>query len=119
MDSAVERPSLKEQFQRLLSLQELDRQLTSWEQQRVELADKAEKSRSQVKASQARQADLKKAFETQQKSRGLLELDVKAKQETIKKYNGQLGELKTNEAYTTMVGEIKRAQDEIKAIEEK
>lgn len=120
MDSAVERPSpLKEQFQRLLALQELDRQLSSWEQQRQELAAKAEKSRAQVAASQAKQAELKKSFEIQQRSRGALELDVKSKQEAIKKYTGQLGELKSNEAYTTMTGEIKRAQQEIAVIEEK
>jgi predicted nucleic acid-binding Zn-ribbon protein len=112
-------PSLAGAFRSLLSLQDLDRQISGWEHQRLELAAKSEAGRKLVQDAKAKQDELKKAFENQQKSRGLLELEVKAKQETIKKYNGQLGELKSNEAYTAMLSEIKKAQDEIAGMEER
>src|SRR4051812_2668701 len=109
MDSALsDVPTLKEQFRKLQVLQAMDRQIQGWDRQRHELAEKTELSKAQVKQSQQSQAELKKAFETQQKSRGLLDLEVKSKQETIKKYNGQLGDLKTNESYATMLSEIKK-----------
>src|ERR1051326_8699733 len=84
-------PTLKGEFKKLLAVQDLDRQIQGWEQQRKELAEQAEKG----------------------KARG------KAKQNTIKKYNGQLLELKSNEAYATMLLEIKHAQEDIAKIEEK
>ena len=120
MDGAVgEATTLKGQFKKLLDLQALDRLILGFEQERKELGAKAEGSKARVKASQARQAELKKAFEAQQKTRSLLELEVKARQESIRKYNGPLGELKSNEAYAAMLSEIKQCQDDITGLEEK
>jgi uncharacterized protein len=78
-----------------------------------------EAGRAKIKALQEEQAALKKAGDAKLKSRGSLELEVKTRQEAVKKYNGQLLELKSNEAYAAMLSEIKKAQEEITAYEDK
>ena len=49
MDSALSENSiLKEQFQRLMALQDLDKQIQGWDLQRLELAQKVEVSKAEV-----------------------------------------------------------------------
>jgi len=71
-----------------------------------------------LKSSQAKQDEQKKTSESERKKRSLLELDVKSKEEEIKKHNAQLSLLTSNDQYKAKLSEIQTARKEIASIEE-
>jgi predicted nucleic acid-binding Zn-ribbon protein len=60
----------------------------------------------------------KRALDDALKSRKLLDLDLKSHEEKVRKYQGQLYEVKTNKEYTALKEEIDRARQEIQKTEE-
>jgi len=102
----------------MLELQDLDNQLGKWEKQRLALQKQLDESLKILKTSQARQEDQKKASDSERKKRGLLELDVKVKEDEIKKHNAQLSLLTSNDQYKAKLSEIQSARKEIASIEE-
>jgi predicted nucleic acid-binding Zn-ribbon protein len=102
----------------MLELQDLDNQLGKWEKQRLALQKQLDESEALLKSSQARQEEQKKASDSERKKRSLLELDVKSKEEEIKKHNTQLSQLTSNEQYKAKLSEIQAARKEIAAIED-
>jgi predicted nucleic acid-binding Zn-ribbon protein len=109
---------LPEALKTMLELQDLDTQLGKWEKQRLALQKQVDESLKELKASQARQDEQKKASEGEKKKRGLLELDVKVKEDEIKKHNAQLSQLTSNDQYKAKLSEIQNARKEIASIEE-
>jgi len=109
---------LTEALKFMLELQDLDTQLGKWEKQRLALQKQLDESLKELKTSQARQDEQKKSSDSERKKRSLLELDVKVKEEEIKKHNSQLSLLTSNEQYKAKLSEIQSARKEIAGIEE-
>jgi predicted nucleic acid-binding Zn-ribbon protein len=115
---AAPRP-LKEQHELLIQIQSIDRRLQKMDRLRAELTAKVDASKAQVAQAQAAQAELKKGFDGQAKSKAALELEVRAKDETASKYRDQLNRLKNNEEYQAMMHQINTLNEEKKAIEDR
>lgn len=102
----------------MLELQDLDNQLGKWEKQRLAVQKQVDASLKELTASQAKQDEQKKASDNERKKRSLLELDVKSKEEEIKKHNAQLSLLTSNDQYKAKLSEIQTARKEIASIED-
>lgn len=102
----------------MLELQDLDNQLGKWEKQRLALQKQLDASLAILKTSQAKQDEQKKTADSERKKRSLLELDVKSKEEEIKKHNAQLSLLTSNDQYKAKLSEIQTARKEVASIEE-
>ena|SRR5258708_5396197 len=109
---------LTDALKTMLELQDLDTQLGKWEKQRLALQKQLDESLKLLKASQAKQDEQRKASENEKKKRGLLELEVKVKEDEIKKHNAQLSLLTSNDQYKAKLSEIQNARKEIASIEE-
>jgi predicted nucleic acid-binding Zn-ribbon protein len=109
---------LTDALKTMLELQDLDTQLGKWEKQRLALQKQLDESQKLVKASQAKQDEQRKSSEAERKKRSLLELEVKVKEEEIKKHNAQLSLLTSNDQYKAKLSEIQNARKEIASIEE-
>jgi predicted nucleic acid-binding Zn-ribbon protein len=118
MSSSTQPLQLTDAIKIMLELQDLDNQLGKWEKQRLALSKTVDESRALVAACKARQAELKSSFDNEKKKRGLYELEVKTKEEEIKKHNAQLGQLSSNDAYKAKLTEIQNARKDIAAMEE-
>lgn len=116
---AAETNTIEGQFSVLLELQGLDLQVHDWQTQLHEKKRVVEQNALKVKRLQEQLSSLKKAGDAKLKSRSALEMDAKTRQEAVKRYNGQLLELKSNEAYSAMLSEIKKAQEDIAGLEDK
>ncbi|MES2201903.1 MAG: hypothetical protein V4498_06610 [candidate division FCPU426 bacterium] len=118
MSSTTQPVQLTDALKLMLELQDLDTQLGKWEKQRLALAKTVAESKARVEACKVRQEELKKSFEQEKKKRGLLELEVKAMEEEIRKHNAQLGQLTSNDAYKAKLSEIQNARKTILDMEE-
>jgi predicted nucleic acid-binding Zn-ribbon protein len=118
MSNSTQPVQLPEALKTMLELQDLDTQLGKWEKQRLALQKQVDESLRELKSSQLRQDEQKKASEGERKKRGLLEIDVKVKEEEIKKHNAQLSQLTSNDQYKAKLSEIQNARKEIASIEE-
>src|SRR5580704_341941 len=72
-----------------------------------------------VTAAKHQVAAAKEALLTGQKERKTFEMDVEQWKERAKKYRGQSGEVKSNEAYKALLHEIANAEDEIAKAEDR
>lgn len=102
----------------MLELQDLDNQLGKWEKQRLALQKQADDSNRELQASQLRQEEQRKSADVEKRKRSVLELDVKSKEEEIKKHNAQLSQLTSNEQYKAKLSEIQNARKEVASLEE-
>ena len=118
MSSSTQPVQLPEALKTMLELQELDNQLGKWEKQRLSLQKQVAESLAALKVTQSRQDEQKKSWDSEKKKRGVLELDVKIKEEEIKKHNAQLSLLTSNEQYKAKLSEIQSARKEVAGIEE-
>jgi predicted nucleic acid-binding Zn-ribbon protein len=118
MSSSTQPVQLTDAIQYMLELQDLDTQLGKWEKQRLALNKSVDESKAVVAACQDKQAELKKTVEEEKKKRGIYELEVKVKEDEIKKHNVQLGQLTSNDAYKAKLTEIQNCRKDILAMEE-
>lgn len=118
MSLPAQAEKLAEALKAMLELQELDDQLGKWEKQRLALKKTVEESQKEVAACQAKQEELKKAFDVEKKKRGLMELEVKAQEAEAQKHNAQLSQLNSNDAYKAKLTEIQTTRKNIADLEE-
>jgi hypothetical protein len=110
---------LKSQLSSLIKLQEVDSQLYSL---RAEIAAKPEELKifeASFEAKKASLAELDKKSTELQKQRKDKELELAAKDEGMKKLQGQLYSLKTNKEYQTMLQQIQDSKADASVIEDK
>ena len=109
---------MNKDFEGLIELQRIDaevkclqKQIAEWQQKKRALEEQGQQSQnllSQAKASQ----------EENVKQRRKNERELEVKEEEIKKYKGQLINLKTNKEYQSMQNEIDNAQQQKGTLEE-
>ena len=118
MSTSTDPVMLPDALKIMAELQDLDNHLGKLDKQRLALQKEADTRNAELAILQKRQDDLKKTWDNEKKRRGLLELEVKAKEAQAQKLNGQLGELKSNEAYKAMLTEIQNVRKDSLAFEE-
>jgi predicted nucleic acid-binding Zn-ribbon protein len=113
-----ERRAMKETTARLIRMQEIytaraetDEQLAVFPAKRAALQKECEAFEAELKAFSEGVASVRKTIHS-------LEIDVEALTEQKAKYESQLLEVKTNEAYKTLLGEIKTVREKIHGLEE-
>jgi predicted nucleic acid-binding Zn-ribbon protein len=113
-----ERRAMKETIARLIRMQEIytaraetDEQLAVLPAKRAALQKECEAFEAELKAFSEGVASVRKVIHS-------LEVDVEALNEQKNKYDSQLLEVKTNEAYKALLGEIKSVREKIHGIEE-
>ena len=109
---------MKETTERLTRMQEIyteraetDEQLAALPAKRATLQKEYETFEAELKAFSEGVASVRKAIHS-------LEIDVEAHTEQKAKYESQLLEIKTNDAYKALLGEIKAVREKIHGVEE-
>ena len=106
---------LTDALKTMLELQDLDTQLGKWEKQRLALQKQLDESMKLLKASQTKQDEQRKASENEKKKRGLLELEVKVKEELSEIQNARKEIASIEELILTLITheeEVKARLDE-------
>jgi len=105
-------------FEKLIQLQNLDsemKQTTFFLESIPRLIEDIDRK---IKAGSQSVADAKDTLTVNQKARRDLEASVKDVKARIVKFKRQLGEVKTNKEYTTLLKEIEEAQHKVDTLEE-
>jgi len=110
--------NLKEQFSLLLKLQAVDVKIDELEAARAECPVKIEAAKNEVEQKKQSRTDAKNRLAELQKSRKMMELEMESDNNTMKKNQTQLYELKSNEAYLAMQNEIAGLKEKVGRIEE-
>ena len=92
-------------------IKELQKQIADWQQKKLALEEQAQQSQKVL-------AQAKSNQEENTKQRRKSERELEAKEEEIKKYKGQLINVKTNKEYQSLQHEIENAQQQNGQIEE-
>jgi predicted nucleic acid-binding Zn-ribbon protein len=103
----------------LIELQAVDFQLIKIREQLAQYPKHLAEVEGRVTAAKHQVAAAKEALLTGQKERKTYEMDVDQWKERSKKYRGQSGEVKSNEAYKALLHEIQNAEDEIAKAEDR
>ncbi len=94
-------------LQTLIKLQEVDTIILDLQQKISEFPKIIQRLEKQVADHENNLLAIQSRFEEQEKLRRAKELDVEARLEKIKKYQGQLLQVKTNKEYSALLAEIK------------
>src|SRR5579863_2703245 len=103
----------------LMELQAVDFQLIKIREQLAQYPKHLAEVEARVTASKREVAVAKETLLTGQKERKTYEMDVEQWKERAKKYRGQSGEVKSNEAYKALLHEIQNAEDEVAKAEDR
>jgi uncharacterized protein len=103
----------------LLQVQTLDLKLADLTTQIATFPRRLQEAEAEVEAARGALARTKEAQSASLKERKKLELDVESGKEKVRKYKDQTGQVKTNEAYKTLLHEIETAESEIRKAEDK
>jgi len=103
----------------LIELQAVDFQLIKIREQLAQYPKHLAEVEARVTAAKQQVAAAKESLLTGQKERKTYEMDVEQWKERAKKYRGQSGEVKSNEAYKALLHEIQNAEDEIAKAEDR
>jgi predicted nucleic acid-binding Zn-ribbon protein len=106
-------------FEKLIQLQNLDSEMKQTTLFLESIPRLIEDIDRKIKAGSQAVADAKDTLTVNQKARRDLEASVKDVKARIVKFKRQLGEVKTNKEYTTLLKEIEEAQREVDAVEER
>ncbi len=106
-------------FEKLTQLQDLDTEIKQTTLFLESIPRLIEDIDRKIKAGSQAVADAKEKLAVNQKARRDLESSVKDVKVRIAKFKRQLGEVKTNKEYTSLLHEIEEAQREVDAVEEK
>ena len=94
-------------LQTLIELQKIDLIILDLQQKIAEFPNLVQRLDKQLTDHENRLLTMRSRLEEQEKSRRTKELEVEDRVEKIKKYQGQLLEVKTNKEYSTLLAEIK------------
>src|SRR5579863_2351133 len=103
----------------LMELQAVDFQLIKIREQLAQYPKHLAEVEGRVTTAKHQVAAAKEALLTGQKERKTYEMDVEQWKERAKKYRGQSGEVKSNEAYKALLHEIQNAEDEVAKAEDR
>jgi uncharacterized protein len=103
----------------LIELQAVDFRLIGIRERLSQFPKHLAEVEGRVTAAKHKVAAAKEALLTGQKERKTYEMDVEQWKERAKKYRGQSGEVKSNEAYKALLHEIQNAEDEIAKAEDR
>jgi len=103
----------------LIELQAVDFRLIGIRDRLAQFPKRLAEVEGHVTAAKHKVAVAKESLLTGQKERKTYEMDVDQWKERAKKYRGQSGEVKSNEAYKALLHEIQNAEDEISKAEDR
>src|SRR5579863_8882175 len=103
----------------LIELQAVDFRLIGIRERLSRFPKRLAEVEGRVTAARQKVTAAKEALLTGQKERKTYEMDVEQWKERAKKYRGQSGEVKTNEAYKALLHEIQNAEDEVAKAEDR
>jgi uncharacterized protein len=98
---------VKTTLQTLVELQKIDSRILGLQQKMTEFPNLVERLEKQLADHESALAVMEARLDEQDKNRRTKESDVESRVEKIKKYQGQLLEVKTNKEYTALLAEIK------------
>ncbi|MBN1594810.1 hypothetical protein JW933_02685 [candidate division FCPU426 bacterium] len=111
--------NIKKQLQALMELQQLDNEIIRRNHDRDRLAEDTQRHKASIDNLRASLHDRRIEIENLLKDRREAERDSKQKTEEIRKMGGQLFEVKTNEAYSTLQKEMQQKKQENALLEER
>ena len=103
----------------LIELQAVDLRLIGIRERLSRFPKRLAEVEARVTAAKQQVAAAKESLLTGQKERKTYEMDVEQWKERAKKYRGQSGEVKSNEAYKALLHEIQNAEDEVAKAEDR
>ena len=103
----------------LIELQAVDLRLIGIRERLDRYPKRLAEVEARVTAAKREVAAAKESLLTGQKERKTYEMDVEQWKERAKKYRGQSGEVKSNEAYKALLHEIQNAEDEVAKAEDR
>src|ERR1700688_5071451 len=103
----------------LIELQAVDLRLIEIRERVSRFPKRLAEVEGRVTTARQQIATAKEALTTSLKERKTYEMDVEQWKERAKKYRGQSGEVKSNEAYRALLQEIANAEDEIGKAEDR
>ncbi len=103
----------------LIELQAVDFRLIGIRERLAKFPKRLAEVEARVSAAKQQVASAKEALLTGQKERKTFEMDVEQWKERAKKYRGQSGEVKSNEAYKALLHEIQNAEEEVAKAEDR
>ncbi len=111
-------PDLKSQLKVLLQLQNVDSQIYGLNEEKNNLPKEIEAFKAVFEDKKKHLAELEKISLDNQKVKKVAELELAAKEEVVKKFQGQLYSLKTNKEYNTMLQQIQDAKADASRVED-
>ena len=106
-----------EGLRRLIELQKLDDELTTLEEEHRALPARREAFAAQQAAAEERLAASREAVRAAEVGQRQAERDLQDREAAVTKLEGQQHQVKTNEAYTTLLREIDRAREAVSGCE--
>lgn len=106
-------------LEKLIQLQEADRELARLSQEIAALPRRVAAIESKLADAKARAEKARAALKADELSRRQRESEIQGLQQKISKYKEQMLEVKTNEQYKALVHEVEYAEREIRACEDK
>src|ERR1700722_13933050 len=103
----------------LIELQAVDFRLIGIRERLAKFPKRLAEVEAKVTTARQQVASAKESLLTGQKERKTYEMDVEQWKERAKKYRGQSGEVKTNEAYKALLHEIENAEREMSSSEDR
>jgi predicted nucleic acid-binding Zn-ribbon protein len=97
----------------LLKLQVIDYDIGELERSKEYLPDMMENLNREIRESQTRLEETKSALEADRVKQNQLELELKAKEADLQKYQQQMMSIKTNKEYDALVAEIDAIKEQI------
>jgi len=109
---------LKEQIKMLVELQKLDTEIFKFKRKKTEIPAMMKALEDEYKAEQAKLKESENTFKSVQVKHKGKENDLQTKEDTIKKYQTQLMQIKTNKEYDAMKHEIAGVQADKSILED-
>jgi len=110
---------ITEELQKLLALQSVDAGLDGCARREADAHARLAASHASLEQFRRQIKDEKKGLDDALKERKVLEIDIKGREEQVKKYTAQMYDVKTNKEYTALKDEIERAKGENQKQEER
>ncbi|HUP19823.1 MAG TPA: hypothetical protein VM778_07695 [Gemmatimonadota bacterium] len=105
-------------LERLLALQEIDVMIVGLEERRDAVPRRRAEAIGEITALEAEEAEHEESLERVRLDRRHGESELETRQEKLARYDRQLNEVKTNVAYSALLGEIQSTKREISDLED-
>lgn len=111
--------NLKDEIKKLVTLQDIDLKIYNFQQKKdVEIPAQLDKIKNELDKDKQALENYSKALQELQVAKKNKDLDLASKEETLKKFQCQLYQLKTNKEYQAKLLEIATAKTDISLLEE-